>query len=135
MDGGAGPCLLDLRVTGTDAKPVHAATIKIHIAYGFGGIRRLDLEAGTNSDGKVKFTGLPVALIRVNRLQIRSNMDSKLRELSRDAELLYVCKRFYKHQPPGPAPSSDYDCVPSILFLEQYRSADLYRHSHRECAR
>lgn len=59
MDGGAGPCALELTVTGPEAKPVYAATIKVHIAYGFGGIRRLDLEAGTNSDGKVKFTGLP----------------------------------------------------------------------------
>lgn len=41
-------------------KPVYAATVKVHISYGFGGIRKLDLEAGTNSDGKLKFTGLPV---------------------------------------------------------------------------
>ena len=36
-----------------------AATVKVHMAYGFGGIRKLDLEAGTNSDGKVRFKGLP----------------------------------------------------------------------------
>jgi hypothetical protein len=59
MDGGAGPCSLDLTVTGADGKPVYAATVKVHIAYGFAGARRLDLQAGTNSDGKVKFTGLP----------------------------------------------------------------------------
>lgn len=59
MDGGAGPCSLELTITDTLAKPVYAAIIKVHIAYGFAGIRRLDLEAGTNSDGKVKFTGLP----------------------------------------------------------------------------
>jgi hypothetical protein len=47
-------------VTNGDAKPVYAATVKVRIAYGFGGIRKLDLEAGTNSDGKVKFKGLPV---------------------------------------------------------------------------
>jgi hypothetical protein len=46
----------------------------VHIAYGFGGIRRLDLEAGTNSDGKVKFTGL---LARVHRppLEFRASKD------------------------------------------------------------
>jgi hypothetical protein len=59
IDGGVGPCSLDLTVTTTDGKPAGAATVKVHIAYGFGGFRRLDLEAGTNSDGKVKFTGLP----------------------------------------------------------------------------
>lgn len=59
MDGGAGPCSLELTVTTSDSKPVYAATVKVHIAYGFAGIRKLDLEAGTNADGKVKFTGLP----------------------------------------------------------------------------
>ena len=64
MDGGAGPCSLELTVAGPDGKPVYAAKIKVHIVYGFGGIRRLDLEAGTNSAGKVKFTGLPARVRR-----------------------------------------------------------------------
>ena len=59
MDGAAGPCSLELTVTTSDAKPVYAATVKVHIAYGFAGLHKLDLEAGTNSDGKVKFIGLP----------------------------------------------------------------------------
>ena len=74
MDGGAGPCSLELTVTDTDAKPVYAATIKVHIAYGFAGIRRLDLEAGTNSDGKVKFTGLP-RRVRQAPLEFRASKD------------------------------------------------------------
>lgn len=64
MDGGAGPCSLELTVIGSDGKPVYAATVKVHIAYGFAGTRRLDLEAGTNSDGKVKFSGLPARVHR-----------------------------------------------------------------------
>jgi hypothetical protein len=64
MDGGAGPCALDLTLVGPDAKPVYAAIVKVHIAYGFAGIRRLDLEAGTNSEGRVKFTGLPARVHR-----------------------------------------------------------------------
>src|SRR5260370_41412416 len=59
LDGGVGPCSLELTVIGADAKPAYAATVKAHMSYGFGGIRRLDLEAGTNSDGKDKFIGLP----------------------------------------------------------------------------
>jgi hypothetical protein len=59
MDGGAGPCSIDLAVLDSDGKPVFAATVKVHIAYGFGGFHRLDLQAGTNEDGKVRFTGLP----------------------------------------------------------------------------
>ncbi len=59
IDGAAGPCSLELTVTTSDAKPVYAATVKVHVAYGFAGIRKLDLEAGTNAGGKVKFIGLP----------------------------------------------------------------------------
>ena len=59
IDGGAGPCSLELTVLGADDKPVYNATVKVHITYGFGGFHHLDLQAGTNSDGKVKFTGLP----------------------------------------------------------------------------
>jgi hypothetical protein len=64
MDGGAGPCSLELTVNGPDGKPVYAAKVKVHIAYGFGGFHKLDLEAGTNSDGKLKFTGLPARVHR-----------------------------------------------------------------------
>src|SRR5581483_2446203 len=59
MDGGAGPCSVELTVLGADGKPVYDATVKVHIAYGFAGARRLDLQAGTNAEGKLKFTGLP----------------------------------------------------------------------------
>jgi hypothetical protein len=59
MDGGAGPCSLELTIVGADDKPVYNATVKVHITYGFGGFHHLDLQAGTNSDGKVKFAGLP----------------------------------------------------------------------------
>jgi hypothetical protein len=58
IDGGAGPCSVTLTVT-ADSKPVLAADVKVHIEYGFAGIRRLDLEAYTGNDGKVQFTGLP----------------------------------------------------------------------------
>jgi len=64
IQGGAGPCSLELTVRDADGKAVYAATVRVHIAYGFGGIRKLDLEAGTNSDGKVKFAGLPARVQR-----------------------------------------------------------------------
>src|SRR6202030_3333828 len=64
IQGGAGPCSLELTVRGADGKPAYAATVTVHIAYGFGGMRKLDLEAGTNSDGKVKFAGLPARVQR-----------------------------------------------------------------------
>jgi hypothetical protein len=64
MDGGAGPCSLELTIHGPDGKPVYAAKVKVHIAYGFGGFHRLDLEAGTSWEGKLKFTGLPAHVHR-----------------------------------------------------------------------
>jgi hypothetical protein len=64
IQGGVGRCSLDLTVLGADGKPVYAATVRVHVKYGFGGMRRLDLEAGTNSDGKVKFAGLPARVQR-----------------------------------------------------------------------
>src|SRR3954464_246850 len=60
IDGGIGPCSLELTISGTDAKPVYNATVKVHITYGLGGFHHLDLQAGTNADGKVKFTGIPI---------------------------------------------------------------------------
>src|ERR1044071_4541202 len=63
IDGAAGSCSVDLTVT-ADSKPVYAATVKVHIAYGFGGLHKLDLEASTNVNGKVKFTGIPAKVRR-----------------------------------------------------------------------
>jgi hypothetical protein len=73
IDGTAGSCSLELTVT-TDNKPVYAATVKVHIAYGFGGMRKLDLEASTNVDGKVKFAGLP-ARVRRPPLEFQGTKD------------------------------------------------------------
>jgi hypothetical protein len=64
VDGGLGPCSLEVTVVGADAKPVYGASVKMHIAYGFGGFHKLDLEVGTNADGKAKFTGLPTRVRR-----------------------------------------------------------------------
>jgi|SRR5215831_4836935 len=59
IDGGIGSCSLLLTVLTQEGKPVLGADVKVHIAYGFGGFHKLDLEAYTNADGKLKFTGLP----------------------------------------------------------------------------
>ncbi len=59
IDGGIGTCSADLTVTDANGGPVYAAKIKVHIAYGFMYLRKLDLEVGTNADGKARFTGLP----------------------------------------------------------------------------
>jgi hypothetical protein len=59
VDGGIGPCSADFTVTDAAGTPVYAAKITVHIAYGFLNAHKLDLEVGSNSDGKARFTGLP----------------------------------------------------------------------------
>ena len=59
MDGEAGPCSVAFTVTDRNGAPVYDARIRVHIEYGFAGVRRLDLEAATNIDGKTQFKGLP----------------------------------------------------------------------------
>src|SRR5262252_1565658 len=59
VDGGVGQCTADFTITDADNKPIYAAKVKVHIAYGFASARKLDLEVGTNVDGKARFTGLP----------------------------------------------------------------------------
>jgi len=39
--------------------PVFSALVKVHVAYGFHGLHKLDLSAYTNAQGKTKFKGLP----------------------------------------------------------------------------
>ena len=59
MDGEAGPCSVGFTVTDVRGAPIYDARIRVHMAYGFAGVRRLDLEAATNVDGKTLFKGLP----------------------------------------------------------------------------
>jgi hypothetical protein len=64
VDGGLGACSLEVTVVGPDSKPVYAAKVTVHIAYRFGGFHKLDLEVGTDSEGRAKFTGLPARVRR-----------------------------------------------------------------------
>jgi hypothetical protein len=59
IDGGIGPCSADFTINDANGSPVYAAKVKVHIAYGWMNVRKLDLELGTNVDGKARFTGLP----------------------------------------------------------------------------
>jgi hypothetical protein len=59
VDGGIGSCSVLFTVTDGKGAPLYNAKVKVHIAYGFLGAHKLDLEVGTNIDGKASFTGLP----------------------------------------------------------------------------
>jgi hypothetical protein len=54
-----GPCAADFSVTDADGKPIYAATVHVRVRYGFMSLKRMDLEVGTNSDGKARVEGLP----------------------------------------------------------------------------
>jgi hypothetical protein len=54
-----GACAADFTVTEASGQPVYSATVHVRIRYGFLGVKRMDLEVGTNSDGKARVEGLP----------------------------------------------------------------------------
>lgn len=59
LDAKLGSCSADFTVTDADGKPVYNATIGVRVRYGFMSVKRMDLEVGTNSDGKARVDGLP----------------------------------------------------------------------------
>ena len=59
IDGGIGPCSADFTINDAAGAPVYNAKIRIHIAYRFLNAHKLDLEVGTNAEGRARITGLP----------------------------------------------------------------------------
>jgi hypothetical protein len=59
VDGGLGPCSAEFTITDAAGQPVYAASIQVHIAYGLMSLHKMDLQVGTNADGKARFEGLP----------------------------------------------------------------------------
>jgi hypothetical protein len=63
-DGTSGPCSIEFSVTDSDGKPVYAARIDVHLAYGTFGAHKLDMGVYTNAQGKARFTGIPAKVKR-----------------------------------------------------------------------
>ncbi len=59
LKAGLGDCSADFTVKDADGAPVYGAAISVSVRYGFLGIRRADLEVGTNADGRARIEGLP----------------------------------------------------------------------------
>ena len=57
-----GICSALITVTGIDLKPVYGAKITARVRYGLLGVKKLDLEAYTGADGKLRITNLPEVL-------------------------------------------------------------------------
>ena len=76
VDGGLGPCSIEFTVKDSTGAPLYNAKIRVHIATGFLGVKKTDLEVGSNVDGKGKFTGLP------NKTKFPLEFDAQQGELS-----------------------------------------------------
>ena len=59
IDAAMGSCTADITVMDSGHHPIYKANISTRIRSGFAGVKKLDLEVGTNVDGKARFTGLP----------------------------------------------------------------------------
>ena len=70
-----GPCSAVITVTGADSKPIYAARITARVQYGVMSIKKLDLEAYTGPEGKLKITRLPESL--KNPMVIHVSKDDK----------------------------------------------------------
>jgi hypothetical protein len=104
VDGGLGRCSLEVTVLGPDLKPVYGASVKVHIAYGFGGFHKLDLEVGTDAAGKAKFTGLP-SRVRRPPLEFDATKDDLSGTLNYDpaTECVAVHKMTLQKAPASPS--------------------------------
>src|SRR5260221_12166111 len=67
-DGTSGPCSIEFAVTDSDGKPVYAARIDVHLAYG------VDMGVYTNAQGKARFTGIP-AKVRKPPIEFNAKKD------------------------------------------------------------
>lgn len=77
VDGGIGPCRADFTVKDEAGKPIYDAKIKITLRYGIFNKRKMDLEIGTNSEGKARIIGLPDSPRKPLEFQIKSGTVSK----------------------------------------------------------
>jgi hypothetical protein len=73
-DAQSGPCSIELSVTGPDSKPVYAARIDYHAAYGAFGAHKLDMGVYTNAQGKARFTGIP-AKVKKPPIEFKASKD------------------------------------------------------------
>ena len=54
-----GKCSASFTVKDANGAPVYLALVHVRVRYGAMGVKRMDLEVGTNSDGKAVINGLP----------------------------------------------------------------------------
>jgi len=60
IDAGLGPCSVDYTITNQNFQPLYDAQISVHFKYGTWGLKRMDLQVGTDSAGRARVQGLPL---------------------------------------------------------------------------
>jgi hypothetical protein len=66
-----GPCSVEFHVTDLAGAPLYNAEIKTTIRYGFLNKRKLELQAGTNADGRARFVKLPAQVKQPIEFQVQ----------------------------------------------------------------
>jgi hypothetical protein len=73
----AGPCSVDFTVQDAAHKPIYDAKINVTVRYGFMSLRKIELEIGTNNDGKARLQGLPSRSKKPLEFRISHGQQSK----------------------------------------------------------
>ncbi len=77
INGSVGSCSALFTVLDAAKKPVYDAKINVVIRYGFGGLHKVELQVGTDSDGKARVIGLPEKSKKPLEFHVRSGALSK----------------------------------------------------------
>lgn len=59
VNANIGACTVNFTVTRGINQPIYNAEISVRIAYGFMGMKKMDLKIGTDNKGRARFVGLP----------------------------------------------------------------------------
>jgi hypothetical protein len=89
-----GPCSALIVVTDSDSKPIYGAKITSRIQYGAFGVKKLDLEAYSGADGRIKITSLPETLKKPMYIHIAKDDKQETEEFKPEVQ----CHAIFKVQ-------------------------------------
>jgi len=89
-----GPCSALIIVTDSDSKPIYGAKVTTRIQYGAFGVKKLDLEAYSGADGRIKITNLPETLKKPMYIHIAKDDKQEIVEFKPELQ----CRATFKVQ-------------------------------------
>jgi hypothetical protein len=89
-----GPCSALIIVTDSDSKPNYGAKVTTRIQYGAFGVKKLDLEAYSGADGRIKITNLPETLKKPMYIHIAKDDKQEIVEFKPELQ----CRATFKVQ-------------------------------------